>query len=538
MILPQNEPVLEYLHGSSEKKSLDLELDRQSSLTVEIPIIINGERIWRGGQKNLSMPHSHAEQIARYELATVADLQNAKTKALTAKQEWQSLAPEARLAVFEKAADLLANKYRFKINAATMLGQSKNAYQAEIDSACEMIDFFRYNASFYRQILNIQPQSPSKTVVNETDYRPLEGFVAAITPFNFTAIGGNLPTAPAFFGNVALWKPSDTQLLSAYYTYLVLEEAGLPPGVIQFLPSDGPQFGDYICEQTELSAVHFTGSTGTFQHLWKSISAKLGLYREFPRLIGETGGKDFIFADPSADIEALEVALTRGAFEYQGQKCSAASRAYLPKSLFDRMKSRWLETVDSLKMGDVRDHHNFLNAVIDSRSFERLSQALRKAHQDTEVKVLVGGDADSSSGYFVRPTVLQTQNPKSWTMNQEFFGPILSIYVYDDSTVNGVEDALALCESTSPYALTGAIFCSDPKKIELYKKSLRFSAGNFYINDKPTGATVGQQPFGGGRASGTNDKAGSLLNLLRFSSPRTIKTQLAPIKDLIYAYQK
>lgn len=529
---PVNEPVRDYAPGDASRAALKARLETMARERVEIPLVIGGKEIRTGKTRKVVMPHSHGEVLAEFHLAGAAELNAAADAAQKAKAEWEALPWERRAAIFLKAADLLAGPWRSEINAATMLGQSKNVYQAEIDAACEFIDFLRFNAYFYQEILSQQPLS-SPGISNCLDYRPLEGFVLAITPFNFTAIAGNLPAAPAMLGNTVVWKPSDTQMLSAWKTMQLFREAGLPDGVINLVAADGPLTSQALLGRQDLAGIHFTGSTPTFQSLWKTVGENISKYRSYPRLVGETGGKDFVFAHPSADVEALAVGLVRGAFEYQGQKCSAASRAYIPRSLWPKVKELVLADIATLKMGDVRDFRNFVNAVIDERSFQKISGYLEQARSASGVEVLAGGKAHGEKGYFVEPTLLQVQDPMYRTMQEEIFGPVLSVYVYDDAKI---DETLAICDSTSAYALTGAIFAQDRYAVEKLMARLRNSAGNFYVNDKPTGAVVGQQPFGGGRASGTNDKAGSGLNLLRWLSPRVIKETRVPPRDYRYPF--
>jgi 1-pyrroline-5-carboxylate dehydrogenase len=529
---PLNEPVRPYAPGDSTRVSLQNKLSQMAAEKIEIPCMIGGKEIRTGNKAVIRMPHAHREVLAEVHMAGPSEIRQAAEAALKAKAAWESLDWKDRTKIFLKAAELLAGPYRDVLNAATMLGQSKNVFQAEIDSACELIDFLRFNAFYYQELQKEQPISIDG-ISNQLEYRPLEGFVVAITPFNFTAIAGNLPSAPAMLGNTVVWKPSDTQLLAAYYTMKLFEEAGLPPGVINFVPADGPLFGETILKHPELAGIHFTGSTGTFQHIWQTIGANIGHYRTFPRLVGETGGKDFVFAHPSADWEATATALVRGAFEYQGQKCSAASRAYLPKSLYGRIQEKMIADLKTVSMGDVRDFKNFVNAVIDERSFKKISGYLDFAKSASDARVIAGGNAKMDVGYFVEPTLIETSSPRFKTMAEEIFGPVLTMYVYDDAKV---EETLKLCDETSPYALTGAIFAQDRSAVEKMSATLRHAAGNFYINDKPTGAVVGQQPFGGGRKSGTNDKAGSHLNLLRWLSPRTIKETFTPAKDYRYPF--
>ncbi len=531
---PVNEPVRLYAPGTPDRESLKLRLKQMASQTgsnrVEIPLVIGGKEIRTGNLRKVVMPHAHGEILAEFHLAGPKELAAAAEAALKAKTDWENLAWHERAAIFLKAADLLAGPWRDTMNAATMLGQSKNAFQAEIDAACEMIDFFRFNASFYQKILEEQPIS-SPGIWNRTEWRPLEGFVLAITPFNFTAIAGNLPATPAMVGNTVVWKPSDTQMLSAYYTMRLFEEAGLPAGVINMVAADGPLTSDILVTHPKLAGVHFTGSTPTFRSIWSRVGENISNYAAYPRLVGETGGKDFVFAHPSADIDALTTGLVRGSFEFQGQKCSAASRAYIPASLWEKMEGRLVEQTNELKMGDVRDFRNFVNAVIDDRSFTKISGYLDEARSSPDVKILAGGTADKKVGYFIRPTVLLTISPHYRTMQEELFGPVLTTFVYEDAKW---EEMLAVCDRTSPYALTGAIFGQDRQAVEKMTKALTHSAGNFYVNDKPTGAVVGQQPFGGARASGTNDKAGSPLNLYRWLSPRTVKETFVPARHYTY----
>jgi 1-pyrroline-5-carboxylate dehydrogenase len=529
---PVNEPVRSYAPGSPERASLEKKLSQMASEQVDIPCIINGKEIRTGNLRSVVMPHSHREVLAKAHLAGENEIRQAAEASLAAKPAWENLPWEKRAEIFLAAADLIAGPWRDTINAATMLGQSKNAYQAEIDAACELIDFLRFNAYFYQELLKGQPLSVPG-VKNLFDYRPLEGFVLAITPFNFTAIAGNLPATPAMLGNCVIWKPSDTQLLSAYYTMKVFEKAGLPPGVINFVPAEGPLFGNTLLTSRDLAGVSFTGSTATFRHIWKTVGDNIDRYRTFPRLVGETGGKDFVFAHPSAEWESLATALTRGAFEYQGQKCSAASRAYIPKSLWGRVQEKLISDIESIRVGDVRDFGNFVNAVIDERAFKKISGYIDYAKSSSDAKIIAGGKTDISQGYFVHPTVIQADKPDFKTMVEEIFGPVLSVFVYDDSKL---EEALRFCDQGTPYALTGAIFSQDRAAVEMMSRKLRQAAGNFYINDKPTGAVVGQQPFGGARASGTNDKAGSYLCLLRWLSPRTIKETFDPPKDYRYPF--
>jgi len=530
---PRNEPVLGYAPGSPERARLTAELDRQAGEVVEIPLVLGGQEVRTGRTADVVCPHAHGHVLARVHLAGEAEVTRAIDAATAARRDWQALPWEQRAAVFLRAGELLAGPWRDRINAATMLGQSKTAHQAEIDAACELIDFWRFNAHFAERLYAEQPES-APGVWNRLEHRPLDGYVLAITPFNFTSIAGNLPTAPALMGNTVVWKPATTSVLSNYWLMRLLEAAGLPPGVINFLPGGGAQVGDPAVADRRLAGVHFTGSTGVFQHIWGRIGAGIARYGQYPRLVGETGGKDFVFAHPSAEPEALTTALLRGAFEYQGQKCSAASRAYVPRSLWKGLQDRLGAELAQVRMGDVRDYSNFVGAVIDRASYKKLSAAITAAGSAGQrARVLFGGECDDSIGYFVQPTVIEAHDPAYDTMCTELFGPILTIHVYEDARF---EETLEECATRSEYALTGAIFAEERAAVQLATERLRFAAGNFYINDKPTGAVVGQQPFGGSRASGTNDKAGSLLNLLRWVSPRTIKETFVPPRDWRYPF--
>ena len=529
---PVNEPIYGYLKGSKEKLLLKEALKKIENEVVDIPCIIGGKEVRTGNIFEVRLPHDHRHIIAKVHLAGKEEVKLAVEAALKAKEEWESLAWYERAKIFLKAADLLAGPWRHILNAATMHGQSKNAFQAEVDSACELIDFLRFNAHFYENILSMQPLS-SHNIHNSVDYRALEGFVFAVTPFNFTAIAGNLPSAPAMVGNTVVWKPSEQQCLSAYRTMQLFMEAGVPAGVINFVPALGPVAGEVVLQHPELAGVHFTGSSATFNHIYKTIGTNVEIYKSYPRIVGETGGKDFVFAHPTADIEVLNIALIRGAFEYQGQKCSAASRAYIPASLWGKLQPKLVAEVEGMRVGDVRDFRTMVGAVIDERSFNKIKGFLDGAKADPKIKILVGGECDSSKGYFVKPTVLLASDPKARTMCEEIFGPVLTIYVYEDAKL---QETLKLCNETSPYALTGAIIAQDAKAMNSMANELRYSAGNLYLNDKPTGAVVGQQPFGGARRSGTNDKAGSFLNMIRWMSPRTIKENFVPPKGLLYPY--
>jgi 1-pyrroline-5-carboxylate dehydrogenase len=531
---PRNEPVLDYAPGSPERARLEAELARMAGEEVEIPCIIGGERVSTGRLKSTVMPHAHEHVLARFHCAGPAEIERAADAARTAWRDWQATRWEARAAVFLRAAELIAGPRRMALNASTMLGQSKTSHQAEIDAACELIDFLRFNVSFAARLYAEQPIS-APGVWNQLDLRPLEGFVLALTPFNFTAIGGNLPTAPALMGNVVLWKPAESQMLAAYYTYLVLEEAGLPPGVLNFLPGSGAELVPLAVDRPDFTGIHFTGSTDVFRSIWRRVGDNLARYHDYPRLVGETGGKDFILAHPSAgeDADALVTAIVRGGYEYQGQKCSAASRVYVPESVWRRIQAPLCDTISSLRMGDVRDFKNFMGAVIKQSAFDKHAAAIAEAREGAGARVLVGGETDSSRGWFVRPTLIQADDPGFRTMRDELFGPIVTLHVYPDAKW---KETLTLVDTTSPYALTGAVFARERRAIEEAMGALRHAAGNFYINDKPTGAVVGQQPFGGARASGTNDKAGSAQNLMRWVSTRTIKETMVPPTDYRYPF--
>jgi 1-pyrroline-5-carboxylate dehydrogenase len=531
---PVNEPNLTYAPGSPERETLEQELQRQEARQLELTATIAGEKKMGGGREiPVVQPHDHQHVLGVLKNATEADATAAVDAALAAGAAWRSMSIDDRAAVLLKAADLLAGPWRQKMNAATMLGQGKTAFQAEIDSACELIDFWRFNAHYARQIVAEQPIRNSRGVWNRTDHRPLEGFVYAITPFNFTAIAGNLPTAPALMGNTVVWKPSPTQQVAAHLVMELLEEAGMPPGVINMLPGDGIEVSNVALKHPELAGIHFTGSTPTFQYLWSTVGENLSGYRSYPRVVGETGGKDFIVAHPSADPDVLRVAMLRGAFEYQGQKCSAASRAYVPRSVWRVMRDDFLAEVESIPMGDVTDLSNFMGAVIDDRAFAKHKAAIERAQASSSLEVVAGGQVDDSKGYFVRPTVVEGGDPTDEMFSTEYFGPILTVHVYDDQDF---EAAVKQMESVAPYALTGSIIAQDRRAVAWAAETLRFAAGNFYINDKPTGAVVGQQPFGGARASGTNDKAGAPSNLQRWTSPRSLKETFDPPKDYRYPH--
>jgi len=530
---PKNEPVLSYAHHTPERKALKKALADLKAEIRDIPMYIGGEEIYSGEKREIRPPHETNHLLGHYHEGAKEHINAAIDAALSARQAWAATSWEHRASIFLKAAELLATKYRFKMNAATMLGQSKNAYQAEIDSACELIDFLRFNVHFLSQIYAQQPISP-QGFDNRSEYRPLEGFVLAVTPFNFSAIGGNLPTAPAMCGNVVVWKPANTQIYSASVFMEILIEAGLPAGVINLIYPPGALVGDVCLANPHLAGVHFTGSTGVFQTMWKTIGENIAKYKSYPRIVGETGGKDFVFVHPSANVDAVVANLARGSFEYQGQKCSAASRAYLPSNLASQIKEKLCVEVETMKMGIVDDFTNFINAVIDERSFNSITKYIDGVkHADGNAKIICGGGYDKTHGYFIDPTIIEATDPKYVTMCEEIFGPVLTIHVYDE---NKWEEMLDVVDSTSPYALTGAIFSQDRYTIEYMTKKLVNSAGNFYINDKPTGAVVGQQPFGGARASGTNDKAGSILNLYRWLSVRTIKETFVPVTDYRYPF--
>jgi 1-pyrroline-5-carboxylate dehydrogenase len=531
---PTNEPNLSYAPGSPERAAVAAELQRLQARSLNLTATIGGRRRMGGGAElPVCQPHAHDKVLGVLKHATRSDAEAAVRAAAKAAPGWRALPYDERAAIFLKAAELLAGPWRARLNAATMLGQSKTVFQAEIDSACELIDFWRFNVHFGRQLLEEQPIANAPGVWNRTDLRPLEGFVYAITPFNFTAIAGNLPTAPALMGNTVIWKPSPTQQLAAHFTMQLLEEAGLPPGVINMLPGDGLEVSEVLLRHPDLAGIHFTGSTATFQHLWRQVGENIEGYRGYPRIVGETGGKDFVVAHPSADLDVLRVALLRGAFEYQGQKCSAASRAYLPRSLWRRLEERLVADTEALPMGDVTDFTNFMGAVIDERAFEKHRRAIARAKRSEKIQVLAGGQTDGSVGWFVRPTILHSEDPRDAIFTEEYFGPILSVHVYDDARYEQVVEQL---ESVAKYALTGSVIAQDRQAIAWTSEQLRFAAGNFYVNDKPTGAVVGQQPFGGARASGTNDKAGSAANLMRWTSTRAIKETFAPPKDHRYPH--
>lgn len=523
--LPANEPILGYLKGSKEQIALTAELKKQSETVIEIPLIINGQEVKTGKMGEFTNPCDRKQVLARYHLAGEKEIQMAIDAACNAQKIWEAMPWQDRAAIAMRIARLLSEKYRYVINAATMLGQGKNIFQAEIDSACEAIDFLRFNASYMSQIYSEQPMSDA-TQMNRLEYRPLEGFVFALSPFNFTAIASNLSMAPAIMGNTVVWKPATTAILSNYYLMKIYQEAGLPDGVINFLPGSGALIGKVIFADPRLAGIHFTGSTSTFNSLWKEVANNLDNYRSYPKLVGETGGKDFIFIHESADMETAATGVVRAGFEYQGQKCSACSRVYAPASRWPDLKNRILNMVAEIKMGDVRDYSNFVNAVIDEKSFDSIMSYIERAKNDKSAKILAGGYGNKEKGFFIEPTIIETTDPNFLTMREEIFGPVVTVYVYDEKKY---AETLELCDKTSPYALTGAIFARDRLAVLEACDTLRYAAGNFYINDKCSGAVVGMQPFGGARGSGTNDKAGGITNLLRWVSPRTIKeTYVAP----------
>jgi 1-pyrroline-5-carboxylate dehydrogenase len=531
---PTNEPNLTYAPGTPEREALVVEIDKLQRRQHDLKAHIGGRQKSGGGEEiEVVQPHDRQHVLGVMKNSTQADAKAAVEAATEAAPGWRDLSVDDRCSIVLKAADLLAGPWRQRLNAATMLGQSKTAFQAEIDAACELIDFWRFNVHYAKQILTDQPIANSPGIWNRTDHRPLEGFVYAITPFNFTAIAGNLPTAPALMGNTVIWKPSPTQQLAASLTMELLEEAGMPPGVINMLPGDGLEVSQVALNSPDLAGIHFTGSTPTFQHLWREVGNNIQNYRAYPRIVGETGGKDFIVAHPSADPDVTRVAMIRGAFEFQGQKCSAASRVYVARSVWTQLRDEFLAEVEALAMGDVRDFSNFMGAVIDDRAFAKHKTAIARAKGHKDLEILAGGEVDDSVGWFVRPTVIESSDPTDEMFSTEYFGPILVVHVYEDGDF---EKVVAQMESFAPYALTGAVLAQDRTAIAWAQRELRFAAGNFYINDKPTGAVVGQQPFGGGRASGTNDKAGAPVNLLRWTSPRSIKETFVPPKDYRYPY--
>lgn len=526
-----NEPVLSFAPGSAEREELQTTLRAMKAVKVELPMVIGGKRITTGNLHPIRPPHELNHVLGHYHHGDASHVSMAIDAALAAKADWENMPWQDRAAIFLKAADLLAGPYRARMNAATMLAQSKNAYQAEIDSACELIDFFRFNVQYLTEIYADQPDS-QPGMWNRMEYRPLEGFVFAVTPFNFTSIAGNLPTSPALMGNTVVWKPAQTQIYSAAIIMEILEEAGLPAGVVNLIHTDGPTSSSVILEHPDFGGVHFTGSTGVFQYMWKTIGQNIARYKSYPRIVGETGGKDFVLAHPSAHARQVATALSRGAFEYQGQKCSAASRAYIPASLWPAIREMVIADVNSFRMGSPEDFGNFINAVIDEKAFDKITSFIDRAKQDGQ-EIVVGGNYSKQEGYFIQPTVIRANDPRYITMEEELFGPVLTVYVYEDAQWDQV---LTLVDTTSPYGLTGAIFSQDRAAVKEATDRLRHAAGNFYINDKPTGAVVNQQPFGGARASGTNDKAGSKWNLIRWTSPRSIKENFVPPTDYRYPF--
>ena len=531
---PINEQNLAFAPGTAERAALKAQIKQYKSESADLPMFIGGKEIRTGNTAEMHPPHEIKHTLGVYHKGTAEHVRMAIDAALKAKQDWENMSWEHRAAIFLKAADLLAGSYRAKINASTMLGQSKNVFQAEIDGACELIDFLRWNVFFATEIYSQQPIS-SRGIWNRTEQRPLEGFTFAITPFNFTAIAGNLPTSMAIMGNTVVWKPSHTQIFSAWVIMEVLREAGLPDGVINLIYTGGKETGDVIFNHRDFAGIHFTGSTGVFHGFWKTIGSNISKYKSYPRIVGETGGKDFVLAHASADVDALVTALSRGAFEYQGQKCSAASRAYIPSNLWNEVKEKMVADINSFRIGTVEDFRNFINAVIDETSFDKLAEYIDNAKNANGVEIVAGGKYDKSKGYFIHPTVIRVDDPKYVTMCEELFGPVLTLHVYDE---NKFEEIMDIVDTTTDYALTGSIFAQDRKVIESASKKLVNAAGNFYINDKPTGAVVGQQPFGGARASGTNDKAGSMVNLLRWVSPRSIKETFDPPKNYRYPFME
>jgi len=529
---PVNEPVKSYAPGSPERLELQRTLKELKSQTVDIPMYIGGQEVRTGNKQPLSPPHDHQHILGHFHEGDAGHVQQAIAAALAAREQWSAMPWQSRAAIFLKAAELLAGPFRARMNAATMLGQSKNAFQAEIDAACELIDFFRFNVAFMTEIYAQQPES-APGVWNRLEHRPLEGFIFALTPFNFTSIAGNLSAAPALMGNVVVWKPAYTQIYSAQVLMELFQAAGVPDGVINLIYVDGPVAGDIIFKHPDFAGIHFTGSTAVFQNIWQTIGNNIKTYKGYPRIVGETGGKDFIVAHPSADAKALAVAISRGAFEFQGQKCSAASRVYVPANIWEEVRGYVVADLKSFKMGDPEDSTTFINAVIDERSFDKLAKYIDAAKNDPEVEFVAGGGHDKTKGYFIEPTILRVKDPRYVTMCEELFGPVLTVYVYPE---NEFEEILDIVNTTSPYGLTGAVFAQDRYAIDVATQKLLHSAGNFYINDKPTGAVVGQQPFGGSRASGTNDKAGSVFNLIRWTSTRTIKEAFVPATDYRYPF--
>jgi 1-pyrroline-5-carboxylate dehydrogenase len=531
---PANEAAMNYAPGCKERKALNTELDRLSSEVQDIPLIIGGKEIRTGKTRTIVMPHDHQHVLGHFHMAGEKEVNMAIDAALKAHREWESFPWVDRVSITMKIAELISKKYRALINASTMLGQGKNAYQAEIDAACETVDFLNFNAYFISEIYKEQPHS-QPGIINRIEYRPLEGFVFTVTPFNFTAIASNLNLAPVLMGNTVVWKPATTSIFSNYFLMKIFQEAGVPDGVINFLPGPGSVIGKTALSHRDMTGIHFTGSNGTFNNLWQQASANITNYRSYPRIVGETGGKDFIFVHPSADPQEVSVAIVRGAFEYQGQKCSAASRAYIPESLWTDIRERIGDMISKITVGDVSEFSHFMNAVIDENSFDNIMGYIEYANKSTDAEVIFGGTGDKTKGYFVQPTIILTTNPHFKTMEEEIFGPVMTIFVYKD---NEIEDTLHVVDKTSPYGLTGSVFSKDREALNKACRILRYAAGNFYFNDKPSGAVVGQQPFGGARGSGTNDKSGSHLNLLRWTNPRTIKETLIPPTEFTYPFMK
>ncbi len=529
---PENEPILNYAPGSPERAELQKALANLKANQIEIPLVINGKEVMTDKKIDITAPHNHNLKLGFYYQGGEEEVAAAVEAAVEAQKTWALVPWEHRAAIFLKAADLLAGPYRHIMNAATMLAHSKTIYQAEIDAVCELVDFWRFNVHYMQEIYEIQPES-APGIWDRLDHRPLEGFIFAVTPFNFVSINGNLPTAPAMLGNVAVWKPASTATYTSHLLMKILREAGLPAGVINMIFARGAAIGDTVLKNKHLAGIHFTGSTAVFQNMWKTVGENIANYRCYPRIVGETGGKDFIFAHASADVDQLVTAMVRGSFEFQGQKCSASSRCYIPKSLWPEVKEKFVAQVGELKMGDPEDFSNFVNAIIDESAFDSITAYIDHARSASTDEILIGGNYDKSKGYFIEPTAILTSDPHSKTIEEEIFGPVVTIYVYENADF---AKTLHLCDTTSPYALTGAIFARDRKAIELAERALRYAAGNFYINDKPTGAVVGQQPFGGGRASGTNDKAGGIQNMLRWASPRSIKENFVAAKSYKYPF--
>jgi len=530
--IPKNEPIYDYLPGSADRAGIDKAIAELKSQKIDIPMIIGGKEIKAGDSKKITAPHDHSLELGQWYQGGKEQIEMAIAAAAKAKKEWEFMPWEEKAAIFLKAADLLAGPWRHKVNAVTMLTHSKSIFQAEIDAVCELADFFRFNVYYAEQIFNMQPDN-AKGIWDRLDYRPLEGFVFAVTPFNFVSIAGNLPTAPAIMGNTVLWKPASSVTYTAYMIMQILKEAGLPDGVVNMVTARGADVGEHVLRHPDLAGIHFTGSTAVFQTMWKTVGGNIANYKSYPRIVGETGGKDFIFVHNSANVEAVATSIIRGAFEFQGQKCSAASRSYIPKSMWPALKDKLLADMKDVKMGGVEDAGNFVNAIIDKSAYNDICAYIDYAKEADDAEFLCGGDYDDSKGWFIEPTIVVTTNPRFKLIEEEIFGPVMTIYVYDD---NEFEKTLELCDSTSPYALTGAIFARERQAVVTATKMLRHAAGNFYINDKPTGAVVAQQPFGGGRASGTNDKAGSWLNMIRWTSPRSIKENFLTPKYFKYPF--